>query len=83
MLKFARPAVLALALCLIGFERSQAAYIDPNTGGLLFQLLAVLFTIGSSIVLFFSSRIRMTIARIRRSQRDEDNYGEETRDDLA
>ena len=47
-------------------------YIDPNTGGMLFQILAVLFGTFSAIILFFSGRIRMFFARIRRSRRERD-----------
>jgi hypothetical protein len=49
-------------------------YIDPNTGGMLFQILAVLFALGSGIILIFSGRIRMLWARFmrrRRGQSDE------------
>ena len=42
-------------------------YIDPNTGGMLFQLLAVAFAAVVSIFLIFSGRIRASIARLRRS----------------
>jgi hypothetical protein len=44
----------------------SAAYIDPNTGGMLFQLLAVIFGVLSGIILIFSSRIKMLYFRIRR-----------------
>ena len=46
-----------------------AAYIDPNTGGMVFQVLAIAFTFLSGILLFFSSRIRMTLARFSRRLR--------------
>lgn len=45
-------------------------YIDPNTGGLLFQLLAVIFTAISGFVLLFSGRIKMFFARLRRTMRE-------------
>ncbi len=45
-------------------------YIDPNAGGMLFQILAVLFGLISGFVLFFSGRIRMIFARLRRSRRE-------------
>ncbi len=32
-------------------------YIDPNTGGMLFQILAVLFGLFSGMILIFSSKI--------------------------
>jgi hypothetical protein len=46
-------------------------YIDPNTGGMLFQILAVLFGTISGGILFFSGRIRQIIARYRRRRRGE------------
>ena len=45
-------------------------YIDPNTGGMLFQVLAVLFGILSAALLFFSGRIRLFFARMRRQARE-------------
>lgn len=44
-------------------------YIDPNTGGMLFQVLAVLFGVFSGVVLLFSSKIKMGIAKFRRTMR--------------
>jgi hypothetical protein len=54
-------------------------YIDPNTGGMLFQVLAVVFATLSGLVLFFSGKIRMFFARLRRRAREasEDQSGEE------
>ena len=46
-------------------------YIDPNTGGMLFQVLAVLFGIFSGIILIFSSKIRMFFGRLNRMRRAE------------
>lgn len=45
-------------------------YIDPNTGGMLFQLLAALFAVLSGVILFFSGRIRMFFAQLRRRLRE-------------
>jgi hypothetical protein len=45
-------------------------YIDPNTGGMLFQVLAAAFAVGSGLILVFSRQIRRGIARVRRSLRD-------------
>jgi hypothetical protein len=53
-------------------------YIDPNTGGMLFQILAVLFGVFSGIVLIFSSKIKMGIAKLRRSMRKETEEAEPT-----
>jgi len=41
-------------------------YIDPNTGGVLFQALAAGFVAISGLLLVFSGRIRGGIARLRR-----------------
>lgn len=45
-------------------------YIDPNTGGMLFQILAAAFAVISGMILFFSGRIRMFFARMRRRFRE-------------
>jgi hypothetical protein len=45
-------------------------YIDPNTGGQIFQLLAVIFAALSGIVLVFSSKIRMFWSRLKRRFRE-------------
>ena len=48
-------------------------YIDPNTGGILFQALAALFAVASGVLLLFSGRIRQYIARLRRRfRKDQD-----------
>ncbi len=44
-------------------------YIDPNSGGMLFQILVVIFGVLSGAVLMFSSRIKMGIAKLRRTLR--------------
>jgi hypothetical protein len=46
------------------FESTQ--YIDPNTGGMLFQMLAIIFTVFSGVLLFFSRQIRMVLSRFKR-----------------
>ena len=43
-----------------------AAYIDPNTGGMLFQILAVLFGVISGALLLFSGRIKGLYYKVRR-----------------
>ena len=48
-------------------------YIDPNTGGILFQALAVLFVAGSGVLMFFSRSIREGIAKLRRRMRKEED----------
>ena len=61
-------------------------YIDPNTGGMLFQALAAFLALFSGIALLFSGKIRGFFARLRRSMRGDeqeiDGQGEESaRDD--
>ncbi len=51
-------------------------YIDPNTGGMLFQVLAVMFAMFSGVFLLFSSKIRAGIAKLRRRKEDQDNKEE-------
>ena len=49
-------------------------YIDPNTGGILFQALAGLFAVLTGVLFFFSRNIRQWIARLRRrGRKDEDD----------
>ena len=53
-------------------------YIDPNTGGVLFQALAASLAAISSILLIFSRQIREFFARMRRGARkDEDETTKE------
>jgi hypothetical protein len=53
------------------------AYIDPNTGGMLFQILATAFAVFSGVVLVFSRQIRAAMARARRFLRDFRGHGEQ------
>jgi hypothetical protein len=46
-------------------------YIDPNTGGMLAGILISLFGLISGVILVFSSKIKMGIAKLRRSMRKE------------
>lgn len=52
-------------------------YIDPNTGGMLFQALAVLFGVFSTLILFFSGKIRMYFARLKRLLRSSSRQAEQ------
>lgn len=47
-------------------------YIDPNTGGILFQALAGIFAMLSGVLFFFSRNIRDFFARLRRRTRNDD-----------
>ena len=62
---FAKAILIGLVFSAL-LTRPAYAYLDPSTGGQLFQLLAVMFAFLSAILLFLSSQIRMGFARIRR-----------------
>lgn len=47
-------------------------YIDPNTGGMLFQILIVIFSALAGVFLVFSGRIRAFIGQLRRRLRKND-----------
>jgi hypothetical protein len=53
----------------ISLPASPTAYIDPNTGGMLFQMLAVILALFSGIIFFFSRQIKTGFARLRRRMR--------------
>ena len=48
-------------------------YIDPNTGGVIFQVLAAILAVFSGTLLIFSSKIRAGIAKLRRRKDEEEN----------
>jgi hypothetical protein len=60
-----KSMVLVLIISLLGAQPALA-YIDPSTGGMLFQILAVAFASLSAILLIFSRQIRTFVARFRR-----------------
>jgi hypothetical protein len=60
------------AFAFIAARSAHAGYIDPNTGGMLFQVLAVAFGLFSTIIFIFSSRIKMLFYRLRRSMKGEE-----------
>ena len=49
------------------------AYIDPNTGGMLFQILAVLFGVISGALLLFSGKIKGYYYRLKRRIQNSDS----------
>lgn len=53
-------------------------YIDPNTGGMLFQVLAMMLAVFSGVILVFSSKIRAGIARLQRMLRGKKEEETET-----
>ena len=63
-----KSTVLSLILIVVGAQPALA-YIDPNTGGMLFQILAVAFASISAVLLIFSRQVRTVFARIRRGLR--------------
>lgn len=52
-------------------------YIDPNTGGILFQALAGLLAAVSGVLFFFSRQIRSGIASLRRRHRRDEEENTE------
>jgi LPXTG-motif cell wall-anchored protein len=48
-------------------------YIDPNTGGVLFQALAGVLVAISGVLFVFSRRIKEGIARLRRRARNDED----------
>jgi hypothetical protein len=56
-------------------------YIDPSSGGLLFQVLLVAFGMVSGVVLVFSSRIKMGISKLRRTLRERSAKDESSPDE--
>jgi hypothetical protein len=52
-------------------------YIDPSTGGALFQILAIAFTAISGVILVFSGRIKMFFNRMRRKPEEDTTEQEE------
>ena len=52
-------------------------YIDPNTGGILFQALAAILAVASGVLLIFSGKIRATIAHLRRRLRRDNDEEQE------
>jgi len=70
-------SIIKFFLGFIIVGKISAKYIDPNTGGMLFQFLAVAFALLSTVFLFFSGQIKAVFSRLKRSVRergfDEDN----------
>jgi hypothetical protein len=56
--------------------KGVSKYIDPNTGGVLFQALAGVLGVISALLLGFSRNIRQWFSRLRRNARNEED-GEE------
>lgn len=52
-------------------------YIDPSSGGMLFQVLAIAFTALSGFVLIFANRIKMFFSKLRRGSENKENEVQE------
>jgi hypothetical protein len=55
-------------------------YIDPNTGGILFQALAGAFVLISGVLLVFSGKIRGFFSQMRRKARESKEEDTEARE---
>jgi hypothetical protein len=66
MLHIALASFALFSLAHSSLALIPTAYIDPGTGGMLFQLLAVLFAVFSGLILFFSRQIKTVFARFKR-----------------
>jgi len=75
-----KSILLALLISLTS-PRPALAYIDPNVGGQLFQILAAGFAVFSGIALLFSRQIRAGVAKARRFLRERAGGGEGDDDD--
>jgi len=51
-------------------------YIDPNTGGVIFQALLASFAAITGVLLIFSRQIRTGIAKLRRGARKDETEEE-------
>ncbi|MCB0100987.1 MAG: hypothetical protein H6635_10960 [Anaerolineales bacterium] len=51
-------------------------YIDPSSGGVLFQALAVVFALFSGTILAFSGKIRAGLAKLRRRNEETEEQDE-------
>jgi len=76
--KIIKSFLFTVVIALISFRQGHAAYIDPNTGGMVFQMLAVLFGVISGLILLFSSRIKAAYYRVRRTFREQHPSNDET-----
>ena len=52
-------------------------YIDPNTGGILFQALAAALIAVSGVMLVFSGKIRGYVSQLRRKMRKDKTEDQE------
>ncbi len=55
--------LIALIASIQAAYAAPRGYIDPSTGGMLFQVLAVVVTMASGLIFLFSNRIKMLFNR--------------------
>lgn len=55
--------LIALIASIQAAYAAPRGYIDPSTGGMLFQVLAVIVTMASGMIFLFSNRIKMLFNR--------------------
>lgn len=77
-----KSLVLALLLGVVT-TRIAFAYIDPATGGMLFQALATALAVFTGLALVFSRQIRTLLARIRRRLRHENEAEGQSAEETA
>lgn len=65
-MRFAKTSVLSAMLAWTLIPATAFAYIDPNTGGMLFQILAPLIAAITSAWLFARDRIKAACYRVYR-----------------
>lgn len=68
--RFLKVMVFAVGMSLLVVPSARAAYIDPNTGGIIFQWLAIAIGAISGLLLLFSGQIKRLFYRMRRSVRN-------------
>ncbi len=67
-----------LSFTLLDGFLSPKGYIDPNTGGMIFQVLAALLAVFSGVLFFFSRQIKTLFARLRRKARENEEPDKES-----
>ncbi len=67
-----RWLVHSLTVGILSIPLAPKGYIDPNTGGMLFQVLAVIFAFFSGFLFFFSRQIKAAFSRFKRFLRRSD-----------
>ena len=72
-----KSVAISTILLLVGAQPALA-YIDPNTGGMLFQWLAIAFGSLSAFLLIFSRQIRAFFAKVRRRFGDQTEASSES-----